>query len=117
MRFGVLCLLVGLVACGGKSGSHANEGDKNIVLGSEDAGSTKCVDNDDDGFGHGCSAGPDCDDDDPDVTDECTRCVAPNKGCPCEPGTMPLTGCKPPKKRVTQNGVMGFLVCREGSRY
>jgi hypothetical protein len=111
-------LLVCLVACGGKSGKHADEGDdSNITLGADaGSGESKCTDKDDDGFGHGCADGPDCDDKNPDVTDECTRCVTPNKACPCDPGTMPLS-CDPEDKRVTQNGVTGVLVCKEGTRY
>ena len=117
MRFGALCLLVCLVACGGKP-KHADEGDDTNISLDTDAGSgeSKCVDEDDDGFGHGCADGPDCNDKDPEITDECTRCRTPNKGCPCEPGTMPLS-CDPADKRVTMNGVTGVLVCKEGTRY
>jgi hypothetical protein len=108
-----------LVACGGKSGKHADEGDDPGISLDTDAGDgeSMCVDEDDDGYGRGCSDGPDCNDKDPDVTDECIRCGTPNKGCPCEPGTKPLSGCKPEDKRVTMNGVRGVLMCTEGTRY
>lgn len=117
MRFGALCLLVCLVACGGKS-KHADEGDDSNISLDTDAGSgaSKCTDEDDDGFGDGCADGADCDDKNPDITDECVRCAAPTKGCACDPGTMPLS-CVPEKKRATQDGVKGFIVCKEGTRY
>jgi hypothetical protein len=35
------------------------------------AGAQQCTDRDEDGFGIGCAAGDDCDDDDPLVFDEC----------------------------------------------
>lgn len=119
MRFGLLCLLVCLMSCGGKSGKHADEGDDSNISLDADAGdgASMCVDEDDDGFGYGCQKGKDCDDNNPDVTDECTRCVTPNKGCPCEAGTKPLDGCKPEDKRVTMNGVTGVVVCKQGTRY
>jgi len=71
-----------------------------------------CEDADDDGFGRYCDSGADCDDDDPEVTDECRRCVQPLLGCTCEPGTMPLK-CDPPDVHVDG----GVLVCSEGTRY
>ncbi len=46
------------------------------------AGST-CVDNDHDGYGQGCIAGPDCDDTNASITNQCYRCATPNDGCPC----------------------------------
>ena len=89
-----------------------------IVTGDTDAGDRipRCVDEDDDGFGQSCMRGLDCDDGDPEVTDECRRCVQPNDNCPCEPGTEP-SRCDPDDIRTTQNGVTGVLVCSEGMRY
>lgn len=46
--------------------------------------STSCKDGDGDGFGSGCTAGTDCDDSDPEVTDACYRCLTPNDDCPCD---------------------------------
>lgn len=43
----------------------------------------KCVDNDGDGFGPSCKRGTDCDDTDPEVTDQCWRCTKPHPGCTC----------------------------------
>ena len=43
-------------------------------------GQAECVDQDEDGFGPGCEAGADCDDDDPSVTTECLDAGAPSDG-------------------------------------
>ena len=56
-----------------------------------DRPSTRCIDLDDDGFGINCSAGIDCNDEDPSLTDECYRCLANAPGCPCAPGTAPVS--------------------------
>lgn len=111
----LMALLVGLVGCGG---DDDDDGSTMVPTGRPDSGSgsRRCVDNDDDGFGDFCSDGDDCDDDDPEVTDECRRCVVPNKGCPCEAGTKPMS-CDPKDLRTTQNGQTGVLVCSEGTRY
>ena len=75
------------------------------------------MDEDGDGFGQNCKLGKDCDDTDPNVTDECRRCVMPNLGCPCTPGTMGMR-CDPKyMKKTTMNGQTGTLVCSEGTRY
>lgn len=72
-----------------------------------------CVDADGDGFGKYCKRGADCDDDDPEYTDECRRCRIPTtKGCPCDAGTPPLE-CDPPDKQADG----GTYVCAEGTRY
>lgn len=43
-----------------------------------------CEDNDGDGFGPSCAAGSDCDDGDPQVTNQCYRCQEPGtEGCAC----------------------------------
>ena len=38
-------------------------------------GSTGCIDNDGDGYGDNCTAGPDCDDNDPTIHEGCTDCT------------------------------------------
>ena len=83
-----------------------------IVGDDDDAGSPFCVDADEDGYGKRCNRGSDCDDNDPNVTDECRRCLTPTMGCSCEPGRAAV-GCKPPDLP----GDGGILVCEEGSRY
>ena len=74
-----------------------------------------CVDQDHDGFGAGCALGPDCDDHDPRVTDQCYRCIDPlrdHTGCVCREGTLPQ-GCDV----NTDTGVAGpDGVCHLGQR-
>ena len=74
--------------------------------------SRECEDADGDGFGKNCVLGRDCNDDDPDDTDLCYRCLQANPGCPCEPGTPPMF-CTPPTIKVEG----GILVCSEGTLY
>jgi len=118
MRVGTLCCLatIALLACGGDdSGSGDDDG---LVTSGNDSGTGPmgCIDEDDDGFGRRCTRGLDCDDADPTVTNECRRCIEPNKDCPCEPGTE-MMHCKPEDIRTTMNGVTGVLACSEGVRY
>ena len=120
MRARALWLVV-LVVGLGSAGCGGGDDDGPTTMapsGRHDAGngSRRCVDNDDDGFGDFCEDGDDCDDDDPEVTDECRRCVVPNKSCPCEAGTKPMY-CDPEDLHTTQNGKTGVLVCSEGTRY
>jgi hypothetical protein len=73
-----------------------------------------CIDKDDDGFYPNCLPA-DCDDRDPDTTDECVRCKNtnnPGDGCPCERGTAPIF-CEPKAMQVEG----GVKVCKEGSRF
>jgi hypothetical protein len=72
--------------------------------------SRECYDPDEDGFGPYCELGRDCDDEDPDVTDLCYRCATISQGCPCEPGTEPVS-CKPKDEKVEG----GLIVCSEGT--
>ena len=90
---------------------------RTVAKGDAAVASTVCVDKDHDGFGDNCNQGDDCDDSDPNITDECTRCAVVNEGCPCEAGTKPMTGCKPAAVRATVNGQTGTVVCSEGVRY
>ena len=106
VRLAVCVCFLGVLACGD------DEVPPKTTKPSKDAGAEKCVDNDGDGFGDFCDEGDDCDDDDPEVTDECIRCARVREGCKCEPGTEPL-GCDPPD--IKADG--GILVCSEGTRY
>lgn len=106
-----------VLGCGGDGGGGGPSGPPVSVDPDGGTGRRVCVDEDGDGFGRNCGNGNDCDDDDPSVTDECRRCVSPNADCPCEPGTMPMTGCKPPDMDAVVNGVSGTWVCSEGTRY
>lgn len=78
----------------------------------EDGGEDLCVDRDRDGFGRNCDQGADCDDNNPRITDECRRCLAVTKDCPCKAGTA-AQKCTPPTIKVDG----GVLVCTEGTRY
>ena len=109
--------LLWALGCGG--GDDGTGGTPRVSATDPDGGRgmRECIDEDGDGWGRNCEMGADCDDNDPEVTDECRRCVKPNKGCPCEPGTAPEIGCKPPSMRGTKDGVAGTYVCSEGTRY
>ena len=113
-----LALLLALsgLACGG--GDSGPSGGTTVPASHPDGGAGRrvCVDEDRDGFGRYCDEGPDCDDTDPMMTDECVRCREPNKGCPCEPGTMPMY-CDPEDMKTVMNGVTGYIVCSQGTRY
>lgn len=101
------------IAAIGCSASARPTGPSVIPGDDDDAGSENaCIDRDGDGFGRNCDEGKDCNDDDPDITDECRRCLTVVKDCPCKPGTAALR-CIPPVKQVDG----GILVCAEGSRY
>lgn len=69
-----------------------------------------CTDRDHDGRGPGCSAGPDCDDTDPGVTDQCTRCIRPAEGCACQGREQPLP-CGVRVEGVCQGGIRS---CEQG---
>lgn len=116
MRLLAVCCF-GLFAAIGCSGDDGDGGDGNGVdtTISDGGGRPVCVDRDGDGYGRYCGQN-DCDDDDPDITDECTRCVMPAKDCPCEPGTRFVT-CDPDDVRTTMNGVTGTVYCDDGARY
>ncbi|MDD9966344.1 MAG: hypothetical protein OXR73_08980 [Myxococcales bacterium] len=110
------CVLFSLsTACG----SSSTPGPAPVSLGSPDASTDEreCIDDDEDGFGRYCGY-RDCDDSDPEITDECFRCndEEPDEGCPCEPGTEPAE-CIPPSYEGVENGVRGTYVCSEGTRY
>ena len=63
-----------------------------VMLDGDPPPTRMCLDEDGDGFGVGCAAGVDCDDNDPAVTTECL-CHEPNPGCSCdEPGELAACG-------------------------
>ena len=100
------------VGCGG--GHHGSA--PSTVSTDDDGGASvihECEDADGDGFGRYCTAGADCDDSDPGVTDECKRCIQPSLNCPCEPGTAPMR-CDPHYAKKVSGGM---LICSEGTRY
>lgn len=71
-----------------------------------------CVDEDNDGYGDGCAA-MDCDDSNPDITNQCRMCLDNpiREGCPCEP--QEGMECVPEPIPHPE----GLLVCREGTRF
>lgn len=106
----MLFSIFALVACAGDSRKHDNPSVSSNET--DDGGSAeRCIDRDDDGYGKYCKEGPDCDDDDPDTTDECVRCKKPHLDCPCEP--QPPQYCVPAERE----GDGGTYKCAEGSRY
>ncbi|MFO0650632.1 MAG: MopE-related protein [Polyangiales bacterium] len=79
---------------------------------------SSCVDLDHDGFGTGCVPGPDCDDQDPLVTDQCRACLRPATGCACDPDETPVPcNLATDTTEVSPEGVchLGQRVCRSGS--
>jgi len=120
MRAAMMCLVAMLCGLGCSSKHHGGGGAGSDFSIGGDGGmpnAHECMDADGDGFGKYCAAGPDCDDNDPTVTNECVACKTPNKGCPCMAGTMPMH-CNPHyMMTTTKNGVMGTLTCSEGTRY
>jgi hypothetical protein len=108
----LFCLALSLTIAACSGGRHGLG--PSAPIGNDDGGDDgSCVDEDGDGYGLYCSLGTDCDDNDPDVTDECRRCAGGSStGCPCKAGTKTVS-CTPPVMHVTG----GTLVCREGNRY
>ncbi len=71
---------------------------------------SECVDRDGDHHGVGCADGPDCNDDNASVTDECTRCIRPTEGCECTADAAPVS-CGRPEAGACATGVR---VCQDG---
>lgn len=75
----------------------------------------ECQDADGDGFGRGCAAGLDCDDEDPTSTDECYRCKTPAQGCPCSTeGQTVACGELASQSAGHLNCAVGSRVCTAG---
>ncbi len=76
-----------------------------------------CVDADHDGYGDNCKPGPDCNDSDPNVGNECFVCAGlPSPGCSCdEPGLR--APCGQVESRVEDQVVCGLgeTVCTDGT--
>lgn len=107
-----------LLACSGGARSTALPGDGEIDAGAE--GGTEpadCIDEDGDGFGLGCAKGPDCDDDDPSVTDQCLYCAHEGiAGCPCdEPEALAECGKVISKLGDQVTCGYGYSTCSEGA--
>ncbi|MEZ4370684.1 MAG: VWA domain-containing protein [Polyangiaceae bacterium] len=77
MAVGATAVLIAPAGCSGEDplGAISNGGS---------GGGSSCDDADGDGFGDGCLSGRDCDDSDPNSTNECYYCDMPGRaGCPC----------------------------------
>jgi streptogramin lyase len=78
-----------------------------------DGGVVTCeggVDDDMDGFGEGCPAGADCNDDDPGLHDDCCAAGA-YQGCPCDPSVDGVIPCFDGPPEVASNPP-----CMKGTR-
>ena len=112
-----VCCLLFLVWTG--CGDSGGGGDDGFEVGDAGPPRQRCVDADGDGYDLYCGAARDCDDEDPNVLDECFQCDpdVPKEGCPCTPGTKPIENCNPEDIRTVQNGVSGVIRCEIGTRY
>lgn len=110
--FGLLLSVCLLIGCGGDDGGSPP------VSTDPDAGGgnqNRCEDEDGDGAGYRCPTA-DCDDNDPEVTNECMRCRVPSEDCPCEEGTDAML-CTPEDFGETKEENGQLLQCTEGQRY
>lgn len=104
---GLLLALGGAVAAGGCSddarpAASGGRGDVSVP--------SACVDEDHDGFGKGCAKGPDCNDQDPDVSTGCLDCsAAGTQGCACAAGSTLSCG------KVEETLAGGVRVCGQGT--
>ena len=97
-RFAVFALLA-LAACGGSSERYSEP----LAPGDQ------CIDEDGDGFGMGCAAGLDCDDNDPTVTNEC---YAPEK---CQDGQTQPCRINLPQQGTVSSCLDGVSTCDKGA--
>ncbi len=58
-------------------------GDRPVIIPDDGGQPLTCDDSDGDGFGQNCRLGPDCNDRESTITDQCYRCLRPATGCPC----------------------------------
>lgn len=105
-------LLLVPVACGDSGGDQ----DAGQFMTGDEGPRQRCSDMDEDGYDLYCGTMLDCDDEDPEVLDECFQCMTVKEDCPCEPGTRPIW-CNPEDVQTVQNGVSGVIRCEEGTRY
>jgi len=108
---GLVLIALCVAACGDDAGPPT------ISTEPTDDGGTvsRCIDEDGDGAGRRCGK-VDCDDNDPDITDECLRCNEPSEDCPCDEGTPPEL-CVPEDLHDTKEVNGQLLQCVEGARY
>jgi hypothetical protein len=101
------------VGCGGdQDESNASKGP--ALGGDGDVGT--CQDVDGDGFGVHCAEGPDCDDGDDTVFEECGHCTVAAEGCECD-ANSPAIECKLSPEQIVKDSLLcetGMRYCREG---
>lgn len=98
------------LACGSDRGATDEPGD---ALGDgRTVDEPRCLDADGDGFGVDCADGPDCDDADDTVFEDCSACSKPDEGCPCAAGDEPVM-CELDPVQVPKETVL----CKDGMRY
>jgi hypothetical protein len=74
-----------------------------------------CVDKDRDGYGVGCGLGPDCNDDDPKVTNQCRACLTNEPGCSCASEGQRIECGKVSSKSGDQvRCILGGQICQKG---
>ncbi|MCO4761558.1 MAG: hypothetical protein KC502_08650 [Myxococcales bacterium] len=106
----------------GAATSDASAGTDTVATGADagappkDSGASgvSCVDKDKDGFGKGCPAGSDCDDNNPNFSTVCPDCSKQNHpGCPCNTGAANCYSGEPKwiGKGACQAGVQ---LCKAG---
>src|SRR3954452_23448215 len=83
MKTGALFAVLLLVACAGSGRSPTANADPSDA--------SLCTDEDGDGFGDGCAAGGDCNDEDPAIHKGCLSCVRPAEGCGCDSSSKPVS--------------------------
>jgi hypothetical protein len=100
-----------LVACGGSDDGSPQKDTQ--LSGLRNQAESACEDQDGDGFGEGCKAGPDCDDNDDTHFEACGACFDTEEGCECEPGTAPVK-CTLEENVESNLCLTGLRSCRDG---
>lgn len=113
-------LVVVLAGCSSEHGEVVDDwpdDDHSITDAGPDVTPQVCIDEDGDGYGVNCPKGPDCDDTDPNITDECYRCATEGTlGCPCdEEGEV--AECGQVQSRIGDQITCGYgwSTCSEGA--
>ena len=104
LGWGALLAVLGVAGCEAESEFST---DTNAVT----IPDAPCMDEDGDGYGFGCGQ-RDCNDMDPEVHDTCGACDLPSPGCPCEPGSPPVSCVDNPHIDGEGN-----VLCDEGTRF
>jgi hypothetical protein len=100
-------VVFGAIGCSSQPSNRFSHNDGPLPSGTD--GPVACVDLDGDGFGPGCSAGNDCNDNDPKITAQCRQCTYPGqRGCLCaSPGERVACG------KVVEH-IGDQLICGQG---